>query len=506
MPLTSEQRSELNNALGDAFDLSTLTAVLRDRLEKRLDKIVHTAASFTQVVYDLTIQAEREGWSESLISAAHLQNPGNEQLRAFCEKHAPYAFLIEPLSKGFTGAELQTFLRTELNPELDQVTSSTDLTRIAFDLVTTAEKGGWGKKLLEAVNKAKPDNASLRDFYNRYAPFYSARAARTGLFELAGQVSNPQVRSTVDRFQGHFRAARANIQVLAAYKALHDRLHNLQVEYYDRFLRNASLFLTDVAAFGELEDDEIALVPIPQKLRRLAEAVSTRQVEEAWIQRLEQAITYLHTALATHTEPPLRHCIDLLKSLLRFQPPRINGLMVAAAGELPLRELIAAMRSIAPNGGAPTTGFEDDAATRLRGGLQGLLDLQPRLARLVEEHNQWQQTDNDLVLATSEANPTVASLEFLWQDNIKPAVLRLCGGSSEPWANALGRSVAQVETDFGTKDLDAIRSSLARLRHRATLRFHEVDDNLNQLCNQLLVIGGEPLDSILRAVAHANNP
>jgi hypothetical protein len=71
--------------------VSTLEQLLRFRLQKELRTIVSIDRPMQEVVFQLVDTAEREGWTPELIAAAHQVNPGNEQLRRFCEQHLPTA-------------------------------------------------------------------------------------------------------------------------------------------------------------------------------------------------------------------------------------------------------------------------------------------------------------------------------------------------------------------------------------------------------------------------------
>jgi nucleoside phosphorylase/Tfp pilus assembly protein PilF len=89
--LTGAQLAQLTDALVAAFTPQTLEEMLRVRREKNLGSVVSLSLPMRQVVFQLLQAAEREGWTQELIAAAHQFNPGNAALRRFCEQHVPAA-------------------------------------------------------------------------------------------------------------------------------------------------------------------------------------------------------------------------------------------------------------------------------------------------------------------------------------------------------------------------------------------------------------------------------
>jgi hypothetical protein len=70
----------LQNALLDAFDVSSLEQLLVFRLGKRLDSIVARNQPMREIMFSLIMVAQREGWLDQLIENAHNVNPGNGKL------------------------------------------------------------------------------------------------------------------------------------------------------------------------------------------------------------------------------------------------------------------------------------------------------------------------------------------------------------------------------------------------------------------------------------------
>lgn len=492
LELTPEQETELREALAQAFNRGELERLVHDWLDADLDRVVKPG-DLDDVIGELVGWAKRKGRTERLIGAATAVAPRNPKLRSFCERSAPFTLLGDSLSGAFDLPGLRQLVEG-LGKRLADSSQAHQMPRFIFELTATAEAEGWTGDLLGAACKARPEYPDLLAFQKKYATLYAARAARAGLFAMAGQAGDPQIRPRLDPFERHFQKARGSIKVLAAYKALHVGLHALQFQYYERIVPEAEHFPANDAAV-ELEDYAIDLVAFPPRLRRQAETVPTRALEEEWVGRLDKGVGLLKRALGPPRDPaPLRESINYFKLLLRLQPMRINHEIVKAAGELPLQELIDAMDTV-PQGGLPDG--------RLAAGLQGLRELRPQLEGLVDQHNRWQQIDNEMRLGASDAAHSPQDVAFLWKETIRPALLNLCGAGNDSWMEELRKYAEGLDEALDAASPDDIGRAFSRVRRWAGNRFFEVDENLHQLCDRLLAIG-EPLEAITRAIANAN--
>src|SRR5690349_18948455 len=101
MPLTGEEIEQLRDAIAAAFDDDALVQMVRFKLGKDLFKMVARGPRDT-VAFNLINRAEQEGWTRSLITAVALVRRDNEQVRRYCEAHAPWA-LTPPESGDLVG-------------------------------------------------------------------------------------------------------------------------------------------------------------------------------------------------------------------------------------------------------------------------------------------------------------------------------------------------------------------------------------------------------------------
>jgi Effector-associated domain 1/TIR domain len=83
--LTHHQQRQLSEALRDAYTKPRLAQMLWFRLGKQLEDIT-LGEDFEQVVFQLVLRADSEGWAGELVLAARASNPGNIALREFAEQ------------------------------------------------------------------------------------------------------------------------------------------------------------------------------------------------------------------------------------------------------------------------------------------------------------------------------------------------------------------------------------------------------------------------------------
>lgn len=85
--LNGEQLERLSAALRDAFSLQRLREMLKFKLGARLDDI-SLGSDYKEIVFDVMVAAEAEGWTAELLVAARQSNPGNAALQAFAQDFA----------------------------------------------------------------------------------------------------------------------------------------------------------------------------------------------------------------------------------------------------------------------------------------------------------------------------------------------------------------------------------------------------------------------------------
>jgi hypothetical protein len=95
LAISEQQRTDLEAALGSAFNYEGLEQMFQKRLSRRLDTLV-PQKGFALVVSELLGITEREGWTRLLVRGAAGFRPGNEELRKFIQANREFDRILEP--------------------------------------------------------------------------------------------------------------------------------------------------------------------------------------------------------------------------------------------------------------------------------------------------------------------------------------------------------------------------------------------------------------------------
>jgi hypothetical protein len=91
-PLSAAQVNALTELITDVFDPPELQVLTRLRLGQHLYNLVDTAQPFPHVVLALIGAVEGRGWTEEFIRVVYEERKDKDEVRLFCETHAPFVF------------------------------------------------------------------------------------------------------------------------------------------------------------------------------------------------------------------------------------------------------------------------------------------------------------------------------------------------------------------------------------------------------------------------------
>jgi hypothetical protein len=292
---------------------------------------------------------------------------------------------------------------------------------------------------------------------------------------------------------------RAKITDLGKYKALHDRMHMLQVRFLRQIETAARSFRQEETLRLDLERSSEELRGEAARARQEAEGLPSFPAEQNWIALLERVPVLMDQCLNGVDDAPLQRAIRSLRQVLT-EAPRINALLTATASDLRLEQLVNVMKEIddclaagagSGDGSLPVREFAE--------GLRVLQVLRPRLGGLVGEHFEWQWLDTQFSVAESQPGDTPEDRFPLWED-FRVRLLRMCGISPDKdWARSLGSLVPELEAAAAGHDATLFRRKLYRFRAIALDRFIDVDRELLALSTQLSQFG-DPLDHLLEVI------
>lgn len=408
------------------------------------------------------------------------------------------------LGDAFDANGLEQLVRFKLGIKLNEIVNLTlGFNKVAFDLIEWAEQQGLTEALIRAVSVSRPDNPSVRAFVEKHFPKLKdpvqpealIRGVEGGFTAIVQLLDDKNVRLIVGAFRAYFETTRSRVEILGKYKALHDRLHTLQVQFPRQIADAANNFQRNGAGAHPLDLYAYQLQQQAEKARAEAVGLPNAAEEEPWVLNLENVVRQIKKADADQDPVPLRQALVVLKRVLA-EAPRINSLLAGNAAGLGLDKLIDAMGEIVHHLDAGGKG-QAHQVTQVRAGLDGLRGLQPRLAGLVQEHFAWQWLDKEFAAAEAQPGGTAEERFALW-DDVRTRLLHLCAVSPQrDWSQQLTRLTDELQQAGKAGTPDLFGRKFETFLTIARDRFFEVDVELLKLSGQLARVG-ESLDQLLR--------
>jgi len=359
-----------------------------------------------------------------------------------------------------------------------------------------------------ARNAIKQIKATLRDWGaevedlpddDSLPPTTSASAseqASLGLAAMAEMISAPDVRARVEVFQDSFGIACRQIDRLSNYKDLHDLLHDLQFNCYNPIMRGAGNFPENTLFLESLDDYAAELQQVINGLWEIAERAVFSTNEQAWIRQFSLTTELLRGAIEQSSRALLDQATSQIGRVLYIHPTRINERLKETARELPLSKLIEAMVFVQQY---PARSDGDTEKLRLIGqGVAALELLSQNLAKLIDEHDIWQEIELELQ-RIERVEQLLQELAWLWPD-LKTRFTPLCHERNDRWTRELWQVGEKLERALATPTPTTVTAAFRPFRRQAGLCFFQADKKLKDLCRSLRRVDG-PLNSVLRVLA-----
>jgi len=339
-------------------------------------------------------------------------------------------------------------------------------------------------KLLKAISRTAPLPGPIK-----------GEPVRRGLVALSELIREPAVREAVVAFRIHFQRVGDRIGALADYKDLHDSLHGLQLHGYDRIAQEARNFPAADLAVDNLREHLATLRGILDDLRRIAKRAGFPAAELSWVQRyLEPALQALDAAVEGLAPKELRLCLSLLNRILSVRPAEINTRLNDAARDLPLAELIAAMRVVRDS--MSSLDLDADKVKEFATGLETLDSLRQTLSTLVADHDRWQEAEQELRLAEETWDGTIEGIEDGWT-RVRGTLDPMTTGGTELWTAPFRQEAKRLSQAIAARNPERARIAFRGFRREVSIHFHSVDVMLKDQCDELRNVV-DPLAALLR--------
>jgi hypothetical protein len=354
-------------------------------------------------------------------------------------------------------------------------TRDTELVEISTRI---AKECGW-EQLMSGVDLAQAEQRGALPAAEVAA---HSRSAQIGLEALIKLMSDAGVREDVGKFEAHFHSCAKQIGVLGYYKGLHDELHTLQLQCYQRLIRLLRDVKTSPGDSSPWEDGfelEMIIEEIRWRLHQLADPEIVSQRGVSWVPKLIEALNLLPRALRNCDFQLLEKALGAVGRVLRVEPDRLNSSLREAARALPLGELVVSLSSVCGHldRGCAAPGAVDS----LKEGVAALGELDGRLNSLIDRHDRWQRLDVELMRAEAEG---LAELAGSWPDLKKDAEAQ-CQGRTEEWVPLLVQDTEKLTQAIAAQEANLIRQYFRSFRNRVGLQFYQTDLMLKKVCEEL---------------------
>ena len=339
--------------------------------------------------------------------------------------------LKELVVEAFNPDSLSQLVRMELGADMykEYVPTGKPFQESVFLLIGALEERGTTISLVNAVLAARPQKAEIQSELPQMradlalsSPESPAqvRVVEAAIRNAAGTLASATLSEPSTAL---LRRLRSDLELIQIYKALHDCLHKTQLhlsvlesdsqavgvpgqeEAADRFERALDVFLMEGMNARQ------AAAGLPR------DPAFLRESEESWLRQYDASVALAKTGLEKGDAKSTRAASSRLRSVLRREPGRIDGILRSCAGSLDLDGLRALLDQ-----GAQAEGGGPEGHRVFSDGRQAVELLFRKLRALVNQHNQWQLIDlalweaEDQLPGPNGDGDSGGIFEILWDD------------------------------------------------------------------------------------------
>jgi hypothetical protein len=304
------------------------------------------------------------------------------------------------------------------------------------------------------------------------------------IHDLSSLMNDPPAREIILLFRNDFEEANAHIATISLLKQTHDEFQELE-RCYKQIDLNHRVVPGDIRLLRSMVTDAQSRIG---KLQELAAIPVLAQGSARWTQPLAEAKRHLQTASAQREQAlsSIESACEALKESLDRGPSKINIRLVQMVDVLLQSGLIARMEQLRDRlTQRQVAGLDPE---KYAAGLGALAQMRDRLVQLKTEHYDWQDVDDDLNMIEIDLGRDSGNLTRVWP-NLSESVQRLVVGKRSEWAVKLVEIGPQLGAALQSQTMDDIVDRFDDYRRNASYRFHEVDDELLDVCAELQRIG-----------------
>jgi hypothetical protein len=328
-------------------------------------------------------------------------------------------------------------------------------------------------------------------------------AVSTAIQLLLEQMNNPEVRAIALQFQNEFRETCKQLEVFHFYKALHDQLHKIQINFYQPTLFTVLPDFPNGHTAMLLRMYVVNMQTTISDIKVQLRTSHSKATEEYWFNELLHIVDEIHTAEQQADTLLLDKALGYLGIMLNQRHSSLHEKLKTAALSLPLDRLYEMMVLLHQQSNGHIATFVEGALA--------LEQLKKDLGVHVSDHNRWQSFD--MLMRTLRGHPSERQIRGTWQmmEVIFKDLLKRCQEDEEESFHAFIKT--QQGLDYSIKAMTnylvktdtyedghyfrQLQEQLETFYLQATHCFYRIDTRLLQLCNTVKSIG-DGLNGALR--------
>jgi hypothetical protein len=397
--------------------------------------------------------------------------------------------LNDALQNAFDPDGFDRMLTLRLDKKRHNIVSDQEFPEIVFQVIETAERENWTADLVRGALETNPGNPQLLDFVARnpaYDPKITAEQGQgiTATLKKTQELLDKQL----GFLRSSFELALQNIDVMSAYKKLHDELHNLIFAVFPLVEDAARLLPEGKDARSNLAKYDKTLRTAIEGMRQAAQHEGVEAEESEWIGQLDLGRKELKTVLDDFDKENLETALQKIRDVLETQPTHVNQKLWRAMNSENSRlpELIKVLEEVLTylKDGPP------ERRAKFETGIQSLKTLTAKLEALINEHDTWQDVIDRLPEIGDWIGSDLSKFKTRWQRVRAKIAPFYVGKTDEETAADLEKADALIEKALSTAESPAPAvpfdaSLFEDYRVKAAWRFYDVDGMLLERCEYL---------------------
>jgi len=405
--------------------------------------------------------------------------------------------LNDALQKAFDPEGFDRMLTLRLDKKRHNIVSSQEFPEIVFQVIEAAERENWTADLVRGALEANPGNPQLLDFISKN-PAYDPKITKEQGQGIKDVVTEAQeiVNKRLGFLRSSFELALQNIDVMTAYKKLHDELHNLIFAVFPLVEDAARLLPDGKDARSNLAKYDKTLRTAIETMRQAGQSEGVEAEEAQWIGQLDLGRKELKAVLDDFDKENLQTALQKIRDVLETQPTHVNQKLWRAMNSENSRlpELIKVLEEVMTylKDGPP------ERRVKFETGIQSLKTLTAKLEALINEHDTWQDVIDRLPEIGDWIGSDLSKFKARWEKvRAKLAPFYVSKTDEETAADLekadglIEKALSSAEGPAPAAPFDA--SLFEDYRVKAAWRFYDVDGMLLERCEYLRDIRNQVL-------------